>query len=74
MQNRRVELIFGKKNIEADRLKQEWYKVGLSPALINYSLADFPSPPFRIKLIKYADDITIETSRAVVEDIINGFN
>ena len=46
----------------------------LSPALFNYYLADFPTPPPSIKLIKYADEIIIYTSGPVVADIINGFN
>ena len=46
----------------------------LSPALFNYYLADFPTPPPNIKLIKYADDITIYTSGPVVADLINGLN
>ena len=45
----------------------------LSPALFNYYLADFPTPP-NIKLIKYADDITIYTYGLVVADLINGLN
>ena len=46
----------------------------LSPALFNYYQADFPTPPPNIKLIKYADDITIYISGPVVADIINGLN
>ena len=46
----------------------------LSPALFNYYLADFPTPPPNIKLIKYADDITICTSAPVVADLINGLS
>ena len=46
----------------------------LSPALFHYYLADFPTPPPKIKLIKYADDITIYTSGTVVADLINGLN
>ena len=46
----------------------------LSPALFNYYLADFPTPPPNIKLIKYADDIAIYTSGDVVADLINGLN
>ena len=46
----------------------------LSPAFFNYYLADFPSPPPNIKLIKYADDITIYISGPVVADLINGLN
>ena len=65
--------IFGKESLRAERLKQEWYKE-LSAALFNYYLADFPTPPPNIKLIKYADDITIYTSGPVVADLINGLN
>ena len=46
----------------------------LSPALFNYYLADFPTPPPNIRLIKYVDDITIYTSGPVVADLINGLN
>ena len=45
-----------------------------SPALFNYYLAVFPTPPPNIKLIKYADDITIYTSGSVVVELINGLN
>ena len=45
-----------------------------SPALFNYYLADFPTPPPNIKLIMYADDIIIYTSGPVVADLINGLN
>ena len=44
----------------------------LFPALFNYYLADFPTPPPNIKLIKYANDITIYTP--VVGDLVNGLN
>ena len=46
----------------------------LSPALFNYYLVDFSTPPPNIKLIKYADDITIYTSGPVVADLINSLN
>ena len=46
----------------------------LSPALFNYYLADFPTPPPNIKLIEYAHDITIYTTGPLVADIINCFN
>ena len=46
----------------------------LSPALFNYYLADFPTLPPNIMLIKYADDITIYTSGPVEADLINGLN
>ena len=46
----------------------------LSLTLFNYYLADFSTQPPNIKLIMYADDITIYTSRPVVADLINGLN
>ena len=46
----------------------------LSPALFNYYLADFPTPPPNIKLIKYANDNIIYTSGPVVADLINGLS
>ena len=46
----------------------------LSPVLFNYYLAEFPTLPPNIKLIKYADDITICISGQVVADLINGLN
>ena len=46
----------------------------LSQALFKYYQADFPAPPPNIKLIKYADDITIYSSRPVVADLINDLN
>ena len=46
----------------------------LSPALFNYYLADFPTPPPSIKQNKYANDITICSSGPVVADIISGLN
>ena len=45
-----------------------------SPALFNYYLADFPTQPPNIKLIKYADDITIYTSGPMVADLVNDLN
>ena len=46
----------------------------LSLVLYNYNLADIPTSPPNIKLIKYAGDITISTSGPVVSDLINGLN
>ena len=46
----------------------------MSPALFNYYLADFPTPPPNTKPIKYADDTTIYTSVPMVADLINGLN
>ena len=45
-----------------------------SPVIFYYYLADFPTPPPKIKLIKYADDIAIYTSGPAVADLINGLN
>ena len=45
-----------------------------SPALFNYYLDDFPTPPPNIKLIMHADYITIYTSGPVVADLINGLS
>ena len=44
----------------------------LPPELFNNYLADFPTPPPNIKLIKYPNDIAIYTSGRVVADLING--
>ena len=46
----------------------------LSEVLFNYYLADFPKPPSNIRLIKYADDITIYSSGPVLADLINGID
>ena len=45
-----------------------------SPVLFNSYLAEFPTPPPNIKLIKYADGTTINISGQVVADLINGLN
>ena len=45
-----------------------------SSALFKCCLADFSSPPPNIKLIKYADDISIYAYRPVEDDQINGLN
>ena len=42
--------------------------------LFNYYLADFLTPPSSIKLIMYADDITVYTYGIVVSDLINDLN
>ena len=62
--------ILGKKNLKTGVAQGEV----LSPALFNYYLDDFPTLPPNIKLIKYADDITIYTFGSVVADLINGLN
>ena len=75
MQNRRAKVHFRQKESKSRKVKTgEVYGGVLSPALFNYYLADFPTPPPNIKLIKYVDDITIYTSGSVVADPINGLN
>ena len=67
--------IFGNKNKKSRKVKTGVVKGGvLSSALLYYYLADFPTPPPNIKLIKYADDITTYTSGPVVADQINGLS
>ena len=66
--------IFGKKNLKAEAKTGVVQGGVMSPALFNYYLADFPTTPPNIKLIKYTDDITIYTSGPVVADLINGIN
>ena len=66
---------FSAKGIHSTKVKIGVVQGGdLSPALFHYYLADFPTPPPNIMLIKYADDITIYTSGPVVADLINGLN
>ena len=73
--NRRAKFHFQQKKCKSRKVKTGVVQGGvLSPALFNYYLADFPRPPPNIKLIKYADDITIYTSRPVVADPTNGLN
>ena len=72
IQNRRAKVHFWQKESKSTKVKTGVVQGGvLSPALFNYYLADFPTPPPNIKLIKYADDITIYTSGPVVADLIN---
>ena len=71
MQDRRAKVHLRQKESKSRKMKTGGV---LSPALINYYLADFPTPPPNIKLIKYADDNTIYTSGPVVADLINGLN
>ena len=72
MQNRRPKVHFRKQLSKGRNVKTGVAQGGvLSPALINYYLADFQTPPPNIK---YADDITIYTSGPVVVDLINGLN
>ena len=75
MQNRQAKVNFWQKESKSRKVKTGVVQGGvLSPELFNYYLADFPTPPPNIKLIKYADDITIHTSGPVVADLINGLN
>ena len=74
MQNRRAKVHFRQRQSKSRKVKTRVVQGVLSPALFNYYLADFPTPPQNIVLIKYADDITIYTSGPVVADQINGFN
>ena len=73
MQNRRAKVHFLQQQSKSRKVKTGVVQGGvLSPALFNYYLADFPTPPPNIKLMKYADDITIYTPGPVVADLING--
>ena len=75
IQNRRAKVHFRQKECKSRKVKAGVVQGGvLSPALFNYYLADFPTRPPNIKLIKYADDITIYNTRPVVADPINGLN
>ena len=75
LQNRRAKVHFRQKESKSRKVKTGVVQGGaLSPALFNYYLADFPTPPPNIKLIKYADDITIYTSGPVVADLFNCLN
>ena len=46
----------------------------LSPTLFNLYMADFPVPPEGIKVIIYADDVTIYTSGPDPEDLVDRLN
>ena len=75
MQNRRAKVNFWQKESKSRNVIAGVVQGGvLSPALFNYYLADFPTLPPNIKLIKFADDNTIYKSRPVVADLINGLN
>ena len=75
MQNRRAKVHFWQKESKSRKVKTGVVQGGvLSPALFNYYLAYFPTPPPNIRLIKYADYITIYTSGLVMADLINGLN
>ena len=74
LQNRRAKVPFRQKESKGRKMKTGVVQGVLSPALVNYYLTDFPTPPPNIKLFKYADDITIYASGPVVADLINGLN
>ena len=75
MQNRPAKVNFRQKESKSRTVKTGAVQGGvLSPALFNYYLADFPTPPPNIKLIKNTDDITIYTPGSEVADQINGLN
>ena len=75
VQNRRANVQFRQQESKSRKAKTGVAQGGvMSPALFNYYLADFPTPPPNIKMIKYADDIAICTSGQVVADLINGHN
>ena len=75
MQNRRDKVHFWRHESKSRKVKTGVVQGGvLSPALFNYYLADFPTLPPNIKLIKYADDIIIYTSGPVSADLFNGIN
>ena len=75
MLNRLAKVHFWQKESKSRKVETGVVQGGaLSPALFNYYLADFPTPPPNIKMIKFADDITIYTSGPVVADLINGLN
>ena len=75
MQNRRAKVHFWQKESKCRKVKTGVVHGGVvSPAIFNYYLVYFPTPPLNIKLIKYADDITIYTSGPVVADLINDLN
>ena len=75
MLNRRAKVHFWQKESKSIKVKTRVVQEGvLSPALFNYYLANFKKLPPNIKLIKYADDITMYISEPVVADLINGLN
>ena len=72
MQNRRAKIYFWRQESKSRKVKTGMVQGGvLSPALFTYYMGDFKTPPPNIRLIKYADDITICTSGPVVADLIN---
>ena len=75
MQNRRAKVYFQQQESKSRKVKTGVVQGRvLSPALFNYYLADFPTPPPNIKLIKYADDIAIYTFGPVMAGLFNGLN
>ena len=75
MQNRRANVHFRQQESKSSKVNTGVVQDGvMSPALFNYYLAGFSTPPPNIKLIKHADGITIYTSGPVVADQINGLN
>ena len=75
MQNRRAKVHFRQKESKGRKVKTGVVQGGvLSPAHFDYYLADIPTPPTNILLVKYADDITIYTCGQVVADLTNGLN
>ena len=73
--NRRANVHFRQQESKSREVKTVVVQSGvLNPSYINYYLADFPTLPPNMKLIKYADDITIYTSGPVVADLINGLS
>ena len=75
LQNRRAKIHFWQRECKSRKVKTRVVQRGAqSRALFNYYLADIPTPPLNIKLIKYTDDITICTCIPVVADLINGLS
>ena len=75
VQNTGAEIPFRQQELKCSTVKTGVVQGGvLSPAIFNYYLTDFPTPPPNINLIKYADDITIYSSGSVVADLINDLN
>ena len=75
MQNRRAKVHFRQKETSSRSIETGVVQGGvLFPALINYCLTDFSTPPPNIKQIKYADGIIIYTSEPLVDDLFKGLN
>ena len=69
MQNRRAKVHFRRKESKSRKVKTGVVQGGVLSLFGRLS-----TPSANVKLIKYADDITIYTSGSVVADIINGLN